>query len=170
MLLEVGGKNKRAIVKSRVKDTYDNPIGNKNDNYILDTREYKVVFEDGSTDIYTSNIIMENIYSQIDDKGNLFVLMDDIIDHKRDATAIDKSNGTYYTKTGTLRKKITTAGWQLLVSWKDGTSSWVKLSDLKESFPVEVAQYARDKGILDEQAFVWWAPFTLNLTHGITRD
>ena len=87
---------------------------------------------------------MENIYTQIDKEGNMFVLLDEIIDHKKDPSAIDISNGTYTTKNGMTRKVITTKGWQLLVSWKDGTSSWVRLANLKELFPVEVAEYAHD--------------------------
>ena len=39
VLLEVGGEKKRAVVKARAKDEKGNPIGTRNDNYILDTRE-----------------------------------------------------------------------------------------------------------------------------------
>jgi hypothetical protein len=39
-----------------------------------------------------------------------------------------------------LRK--TTHGWHLRVLWKDGMTSWERLVDLKESNPVEVAEYA----------------------------
>ena len=60
------------------------------------------------------------------------------------------------TKSGT-RMKITTKGWELLVSWKDGTQSWVRLADMKESHPVETAQHASDNKPLDEPAFAWWA-------------
>ena len=161
VLLEVGGEQKRAVVKARAKDKRGNPIGTQNDNYILDTREYEVLFEDGLSDIYTSNIVMENIYTQIDKEGNMFVLMDEIIDHKKDATALDIAQGTYTTRNGTKQKVVTTKGWQLLVQWKDGTSSWVKLADLKESFPVKVADYARDNGIDSKPAFAWWTPYVL---------
>ena len=33
-------------------------------------------------------------------------------------------------------------GWSLLVEWKDGGSHWIPLKDLKESNPIEVAEYA----------------------------
>jgi hypothetical protein len=36
----------------------------------------------------------------------------------------------------------TTAGWELHVIWKDGSSNWITLKDMKESFPIEVADYA----------------------------
>ena len=65
-------------------------------------------------------------------------------------------DGTFITKSGTRRDKPTTKGWKLLVSWKDGTTSWVRLADMKESFPVEVAEYAKAAKIIDEPAFKWW--------------
>ena len=44
----------------------------------------------------------------------------------------------------------------MLVRWKDQTESWIKLSDMKESHPVEIAEFAKLKGINDEPAFAWW--------------
>ena len=37
---------------------------------------------------------------------------------------------------------VITAGWQLCIQWKDGLTSWEKLSDMKESHPIETAKYA----------------------------
>ena len=104
---------------------------------------------------------MENIYSQVDEEGNMFVLMDEIIAHKKDPSAIDKSNGTYTTKNGQVCKKITTKGWKFLVQWKDETSSWVTLADLKASFPLEIADYVVANDIADKPAFAWWVPYAL---------
>ena len=53
----------------------------------------------------------------------------------------------------TERPKVTTRGWELLVQWKDGSVSWEKLKDLKESNLVEVAEYAVVNRIADEPAF-----------------
>ena len=36
----------------------------------------------------------------------------------------------------------TMKGWQLLVQWKDRSTCWTLLKDLKESNPVGVAEYA----------------------------
>jgi hypothetical protein len=36
----------------------------------------------------------------------------------------------------------TTKGWELCIQWKDGMTTWECLADLKESNPVEVAEYA----------------------------
>ena len=55
----------------------------------------------------------------------------------------------------------TTAGWKLLVKSRDQSDSWVKSSELKESHPVETAEFAKSRGIDDESAFAWWVPHTL---------
>ena len=58
-----------------------------------------------------------------------------------------------------LRK--TTKGWKLCIEWKDGTTTWERLADLKESNPVEVAKYAIAQGIQDKPAFLRWVPYTI---------
>ena len=40
--------------------------------------------------------------------------------------------------------------------------SWVPMTDVKRSYPIELAEYAMVNGIEDEPAFAWWVPFTLN--------
>ena len=35
---------------------------------------------------------------------------------------------------------------------------WIKLAEMKESHPVEVAEYARARGINKEPVFEWWVP------------
>ena len=49
-----------------------------------------------------------------------------------------------------------TKGRKLCVQWKDSSTSWEFLENLKESNPVEVAEYAVSVGILVEPAFTWW--------------
>eukprot|EP00804_Cyclotella_cryptica_P019581 CCRYP_014330-RA/>CCRYP_014330-RA protein AED:0.31 eAED:0.31 QI:0/0/0/1/0/0/3/0/417 len=52
--------------------------------------------------------------------------------------------------------KRSTRGWELCCEWKDGSTSWQKLSDLKESHPLQVAEFAFAAQIADEPAFNWW--------------
>ncbi len=44
---------------------------------------------------------------------------------------------------------------------KDGSSSWQKLSNLKESHPLQVAEFAFAVQITDEPAFSWWVSWVL---------
>jgi hypothetical protein len=101
------------------------------------------------------------MYAQVDDEGNMFQLLDEIMDHKKDDTAIDIANSTVTTSSGNVKPKITTQGWQLLVLWKDKSTSWVKLKDLKVSNPVELAESAVANWIAEEPAFKWWVFNTL---------
>ncbi|KAI2504205.1 Reverse transcriptase (RNA-dependent DNA polymerase) [Fragilaria crotonensis] len=67
----------------------------------------------------------------------------------------------YYSTKAGPRPKRTTRGWRLLVEWNDGSSSWVSLADLKDSYPVQVADYAVVNNLTQEPAFRWWVPFVL---------
>ena len=42
------------------------------------------------------------------------------------------------------------------MEWKDGSVDWVPLKDLKQSNPVDMAEYAVANEISDEHAFNWW--------------
>jgi hypothetical protein len=80
-------------------------------------------------------VIADKMYTQVEDEGNMFQLLDEIIDHKKDDMAIDIANGTVTLASGNVKPKITTQGWQLLLLWKDKSTSWVMLKDLKASNP-----------------------------------
>jgi hypothetical protein len=59
---------------------------------------------------------------------------------------------------GTNKLRRTTKGWQLLAEWRDGS---LDLADLKESYPVQVAEYAVNNKIASKPAFAWWVPHVL---------
>ena len=44
----------------------------------------------------------------------------------------------------------------MLVKWKDDSQSWIPLKNVKESNPLETAEYAMFRGIDTEPAFAWW--------------
>ena len=44
---------------------------------------------------------------------------------------------------------------------KDGSTSWKKLTELKESHPVQTAEFAIAQGIDNEPAFNWWVKHVL---------
>jgi hypothetical protein len=54
-----------------------------------------------------------------------------------------------------------TIGWQVCCQLKDGSTSWENLADLKESHPLETAEYAVTQGIHHKPAFTWWVPHVL---------
>ena len=56
---------------------------------------------------------------------------------------------------------MTTRGWKLLVEWKDSNSSWVSSNDMKDSYPLETAEYSVMNMISTEPTFTWWVPHVL---------
>ena len=54
-----------------------------------------------------------------------------------------------------------TDGWQICVQWKDGSTSWKYLKDLKDSHPVQTADYDVAQGIDHEPGFNWWVDVVL---------
>ena len=157
VVLPRGERMELATVLRRKRDADGRPVGNYDSNPIMDTSEYEVQFSDGEVLEYSANIIAENLYSQVDEEGHHQVMIEDIIDHKKDSTAVSKADGTFV-KNGKTHKKLTTQGWSLCVQWKDGSTSYERLSDLKEAYPVMVADYAVRAGIDTEPAFAWWVP------------
>ena len=107
---------------------------------MLDTREYEIELEDGTTDRYFANTIAENLWSQCDSEGREFLILSEIIDHRKNKRAIGKDDGYTTSRSGIKTPKKTTVGWQLLVEWTDGSTQWLDLKDLKDSNPIEVAE------------------------------
>jgi hypothetical protein len=83
----------KAKVIGRKRNADGHPVGKRNANPILDSREYEVEFPDGATDVFTANLIAENLYSQVDAEGNSYSILEEIIDHKSDGTAVSKDDG-----------------------------------------------------------------------------
>lgn len=110
--------------------------------------------------IYTLNVIP---------KEGPFLVLQEIIDHKQDNSALTIDNGYIQTANGNkVPTKQTTRGWKLLCQRRDGTSSWVPLVELKDSNPVESAEYAiAANKIHEEAAFKWWVPAVIRQCHQI---
>ncbi len=146
---------------SQKRDVDGNLKGTANANPILDTREYTVTFDDGDITELTANFIAESMYAQCNPDGNEYVLLDSIIDYRRLDTATKLSDQTVVRNSGQTFKQRNTIGWQLCCQWKDGSTSWEQISDLKESHPVQTAEFALTVGINHKPAFNWWVPHVL---------
>ena len=77
------------------------------------------------------------------------MLLDEIVNWKR----IDDHNILQISHNGNLHPRRTTEGYYLCVKWKDGSTLWEHLKDLKESYPVQVAEFAISNGIQDLPGF-----------------
>ena len=158
VLLPRGGELVKARVLKRTRDGDGVPTGYRHQNPILDTRQYEVEFPDDSIGTYTANVIAENLAAQADVETHPYDLFIGIEDHRRtdDSLMFEDSNNP---------NLMTTLGWDMLVKWANGITSWLPLAAMKESNPIETAEYAVANGLDKEPAFRWWVRKTLR-----TRD
>ena len=151
-----------AKVTKRLRDANGNPIGKANDNPLLDTRIYEVEYSDGHKASLAANSIAINLFSQVDQEGHRHVIFDQIIDHRTDGSELSKEDGFIKSKNGGRRRKESTKGWEILLQWKDGSTTWETLKSLKECYPVQLAEYATLCSLLEEPAFAWWVPHVIS--------
>jgi hypothetical protein len=128
--LSIGDKVQNGKVTGRKRGLDGVARGKASANPILNTRTCNVEFPDGRSEEYTANVIVENRYAQCDEEGNQFLMLQDIVGHKTDGNAVERAD--MYIKVGSnIQIRKTTKGWHLCVEWKDGTTSWERLADLK---------------------------------------
>ena len=109
----------------------------------------------------TANVIAESMYAMCDENGHKTQLFDCIIDNRRSEKSLSLADQKFVDSRGRAQYRRTTKGWDLCIQWKDGTTSWEKLHDFKECYPVQTAEYAVAQGIDHEPAFNWWVKHTL---------
>ncbi len=157
VFLPHGDREEIAKVIGRKRNADGNYIGRKHQNPMLDSRVFVVEFPDGDQKDVAYNIIAEHLFSQVDEEGNQYRIFKEIVNHRKTKRAVERSDQYRIDRrTGRRTKKSTTAGWDLEVEWKDGSTSWIPLKELKETNAVEVAQYAVANRIDEEPAFDWW--------------
>ena len=78
------------------------------------------------------------------------------MDHRSDKNAETGGN-----QKNEKKRSRTTKGWELCVRWKDGSTNWIPLKDMKNGFIIETAKYAINNRIDKEPAFIWWVPKTM---------
>ena len=162
VLLPRNDTYEKATNTCRKRDNNGNLIGHAHTNPLLDTRIYEVQFPDGASSEYSTNVIAENIFATVDDDGSKTVLLDEIVDHGCDrALALNPEDAWIVSCNGNKTPQRTTKGWELCVRWKDQSTSWLPLKDLKASNPVQVAKYTIAGNLQYEPTFSWWVRDTL---------
>ena len=117
-------------------------VGQYDDSPILNTAIYDVEFPEGRTKEYGANIIAENILNQVNQDGYHSQMLEGVLDHRKEDSAVSMGNKWTTTRRGNYSLQKTTVGWMFKIKWKDGTTEWVPLKLMKESNPVETTEYA----------------------------
>lgn len=145
------------MMKSHKRDADGFLICKANNNPLLDTRVHEAQLSDGESSEYPANIISENIFATVNNDGYESVLLNEIIWFRCDQTVAISINDVWLTSyNGHQSPWRTSKGWELCNSWKDGSTSWLHLKDLRSSNPLQVTEYAIAHNLQDEPAFSWW--------------
>ena len=94
---------------------------------------------------------------QVDEYGWDSSMMKEIIGSRSDPNeAIQIGDEAFTLLNGMKRPVITTKGWDIQVRWDDHSTSWLPLSTIKESNPIQLAEFAVANDLAQEPAFRWW--------------
>ena len=107
-------------------------------------------------------LLRSHCIPKIDEEGFDLGLLDGIIGHRKLNNSVSKDNG-WYDQNGARKRVVTTQGWEICIVWKDGSTSWLPLKEIKSSNPNELAEYAVAENLSDEPAFTWWVPTIMRM-------
>ena len=96
-------------------------------NPLFEKSEYYIELKDRTQDKYTANIVVDDMYAQVDDEGHQFQLLADIQNNQNDRKAISKEEKNIRSANGMDRDKIINRVWEVIVLWKDGSTDWIQL-------------------------------------------
>ena len=88
-----------------------------------------------------TNVISEWMYAHCYKEGNDMLLLDYFFYYRNMNRSLSLQD-QQLTVNGKPCMKLSTAVWDILFLWKDESTIWEKLSDLKECHPVEVDEYS----------------------------
>ena len=100
-----------ARVTKQLKDKDGRPIGTASKNPILNSRMYEVEYEGGHKVAIATNVIASNLFAQVDQDGQRFLLFDEIIDWRTDGSQIKSEDAFIHISNGNKRRRETTKGW-----------------------------------------------------------
>ena len=86
-------------------------IGVHNENPLLNTLVYDVEFSDGDVKKYAANLLAKTFLSQVYPNVYYTNTMEEILDHKRNGTAVPMADKFFKMKQVKLTQLHTTVGW-----------------------------------------------------------
>ncbi len=161
VLLPLGDRHELARVLHRKHDSNGMLVGTAHKQPAMGTCVYDVRFPDGGTKELATNTITEALYAQCNPDGNQYIMLNATVDFRKNPDVAISQNDQVKIVNGKKVVSCSTCGWELCCKWKDGSTSWQKLSDLKQSHLAQLAEFVLAAGIADEPTFNWWVTWIL---------
>ena len=102
------------------------------------------------------NAITENMFAQVYGEENRHVLFQEVINHRYSGNKVNGQDAFITTRNEKKRCRETMQRVEVLVLWKDGSTTWVTFKDTKNSYPLHIAKYEVHCRITDNPEFEWW--------------
>ena len=109
------------------------------------------------------------MYAQCDADRNEYLLLDALVDYGKDNNVISLTEQQTRIHGRPIAWK-TTAGQPICCQWKDSSTSWDELLNLKESHLVQTAKFAVVQLIDHKPSFNWWVKHVLQKRDTITAS
>ena len=116
---------------------------------------YEVEYNNGHTTSLAANLIAKNLFTQVDQERNLFTILESITGTRTDGTQVIQQDAFVHISMGTKIRVNTTKLWEIFIQWKDGSTTWNTLKNLKDYYPVQMAGFAVENRISEEPDFAW---------------
>ena len=94
---------------------------------------YEVEYQVGHKAALAANIISENLFAQVDEEGKHSVLFDDIVYVRTYGTQVLQQDKFVNISSRKQRRVTKIKGWEVNLKWKDGSTTWNKLKDIKDA-------------------------------------
>ena len=88
------------------------------------------------------------MYYRVYSKGRHTLLLKEITDHRKSAITVSIDDKFVVSKAVRKSLRKINKGWDILCLWKYGSTTWAPLKYLKESNPVDIAEYVVGNRIL----------------------
>ena len=148
--MQHGNDIKCSYVKRRALAPNRKVVGVCDDGPSKNSIFYKVEFLDMDIMEYSANVITDNMVCKFEYEVFILTLMEWIIDYKKDYRVLVSMSDKYVITYRGRRDLRKTASCKLLLKWKDQYETWIPLKGLKDLYLIEVAEYAKARGIKNE--------------------
>ena len=156
MIQGAGGNYQMVKVANNMREDDRKSIGAYQNNLLSNKYLYEVKYHNVELAQVEYDIISENIFVQVDSERYKFQMLDKIQDRYSNLYIIPQEQGFINTSSGNAVPKKRTIGWELLVEFKDVSSSCINMKDPKQINAVELAEYAAENGLKEDPVFKWW--------------
>ena len=107
----------------------------------MDSRIYDLDFPDGRIEKFAVNFFAENLFNRSDsDRWDMGLINEVTNIQKYPSIAIAKEDGTFITALGQYRYVVINKGWDVQIRWKDQSTSWLLMAEVKAGNHIELAE------------------------------